>query len=72
VYRRPLDFPDNFVARRFEVGRARGAPHRTDQIIQAPGNRLGLALLRRVFVRAGLTRIQRDPTDEPQIVETWL
>jgi hypothetical protein len=61
-----------FIARRSEVGRARGAPHVTDQIIQAPGNRLGLALLRRVFVRAGLTRIQRDPTDEPQIVETWL
>lgn len=65
VYDRPRDFPNCFVARLFLVG-----PE-----VNGPTNRCLLARslegVRRMLP-PGLTRLDRHPTDEPQIVETWL
>jgi hypothetical protein len=65
VYDRPPDYPDAFVARRFEIGTE---PVPTDDVILASE----LEQLRRAFRRAGLTLISRSDGDEQQIVETWL
>jgi hypothetical protein len=66
VYDHPRDFPDGFVARRFEV--RKGEPVVTKDAITANG----LQPLRTAFERAGLTVIARFEGDEPQIVETWM
>jgi hypothetical protein len=62
VYENPLDYPDWFVARRFdgETPAADVIQSRTLWSIQ-------------FLLRArGLTRIERDPKDEPHIVEVWV
>jgi hypothetical protein len=64
IYDHPLDFPNHFVARRWEVTEE---ARPTNQIMVAPT----LAILR-AMLPPGLTRILRDPRDEPAIVETWL
>jgi hypothetical protein len=66
VYDRPTDYPDGFIARRFEVP-ALGPPTATDHTLTGELNEI-----RKTFYRAGLFRLDRNPEDEPQIVETWL
>lgn len=61
IYDHPSDFPDNFVARAFTTGP-------TNEIILATS----LEQLRNVFDAAGLVQMQRHPSDDPKIVETWL
>lgn len=65
VYDHPKDFPDGFIARRFEVDR--DGPKPTMETITGE-----LGAIRLAFVKAGLTRLTRNPEDEAQIVECWL
>jgi hypothetical protein len=65
IYDHPADFPDGFVARRFKV--MGGVPLVTDDIVQGD-----LSIIRGIFWGCGLHCIERDATDEAQIVESWL
>lgn len=68
IYERPKDYPEGYVARRFEVGVGVHSP--TNQIITADS----LDEIRELLLDAhpGLYRIPRSPEDEPQIVEVWV
>jgi hypothetical protein len=62
VYDHPADYPDCFVARLFRFERPTGI------VIPAPT----LASLRDELAIRGLTPLQRDPRDDPVIVEVWI
>jgi len=65
IYREPLDFPDGFVTRPWLVGRGgvtrAGMAHVAATLEGA-----------REHVPQGLYRMDRDPGDDPNIVESWL
>jgi hypothetical protein len=65
IYDRPKDFPEGFIARRFEV--AGGETVTTRDTLNGALNDIRLA-----FERAGLVNICRQEGDEPQIVESWI
>lgn len=65
VYDHPKDFPNSYVARRFEVGQ--DGAHPTNDIVQGD-----LTIIRKSFRQCGLVRFDRNETDEPQIMESWL
>lgn len=65
IYDHPLDYPDSFVARRFEIGKSHKA---TTDVLTAPT----LDMLRAKLPREFSACLSRDPNDEPAIVETWL
>jgi hypothetical protein len=64
VYEHPLDHPDGYVARLFNVGRDGAVA--TDEVIM--GDTLQAV---RSQIPQGLFCMVRSPDDEPQIVETW-
>ena len=66
IYDHPKDYPDAIVARRFEV--YSGAARATTDLMRFPS----VHAARNHFARHGLTRMLRDPSDDPVIVETWL
>lgn len=67
VYDHPTDYPDKFVARRFDID-ANGAQPSSSIIIAAD-----LETLRHILiVDMGLSCLTRSPDDDPKIVETWL
>jgi hypothetical protein len=67
VYDHPTDYPNNYVARRFTID-ASGGARPTDSIIVAPDlARLRAYLAGTLF----LARLDRQPLDKPDIVETW-
>jgi hypothetical protein len=68
VYDHPKDFPDTFVARRYEAGGG-GKSANTATADAVVGD---LALIREAMTRCGLYRMQRAPVDPREIVETWL
>jgi hypothetical protein len=61
IYDHPSDFPDSYVARRFEYDQPT-----SDMIVGE------LDQMRKAFLRAGLICMTRDQKDDPKIVETWL
>jgi len=63
IYDRPRDHPVGFIARRFEIS---GSITPTEDTLSGE-----LEHLREVFERAGLVKIARSESDEPQIVESW-
>ena len=65
IYDRPIDHPDGFIARRFEVGR--GNTVATPEILTGK-----LEDIRQAFWRAGLMKRSRRDGDEPNIVESWV
>lgn len=67
VYDHPRDFPNSFIARRFELG-PDGEPFATPDIVLAET----LEKVRRPLIDAGLSRLDRNALDDPAIVETWL
>lgn len=68
IYDHPSDFPNSYVARRFEVGGgADPAPRATGDILEGE-----LAALRKSFHMAGLVCLTRSDADDANIVETWL
>jgi hypothetical protein len=66
VYDHPKDFPDGFIARRHEA--TADGPHPTGDMMKATS----LEPLRLALASEGLTRMTRDPDDDPKIVEVWL
>lgn len=66
VYDKPSDYPDQYVARRFDV--SKGKVIITNEIITS----LFLEKVREAMRARGLYRMDRNPNDEPQIVECWL
>jgi len=65
VYDHPSDYPDAFVARKFEA--RGGITVATSDMFTAPT----LNELRRLLP-PGLVCFPRNPDDDPVIVETWL
>ena len=68
VYSRPRDYPDKFVVRRWAIGRKPGEP-----VAEPDWFYLGDSLDQvRAHVPGHCVRLERDPNDEPQIVECWI
>jgi hypothetical protein len=65
IYKQPSDYPDSYVARRFEINHIGLTP--TSDMFAADTLRELRALL-----PLGLACIQRDGHDDPKIVESWL
>ena len=65
IYDRPLDFPEGFIARRFEV--VPGSARPTTEALTGT-----LANLRREMERQGRVCLPRDPGDHPNVVESWI
>jgi hypothetical protein len=65
VYDHPSDFPDRFIARLWLVSRT--GTVMTEETVSA-------ATLEELRDRLppGLYRLDRDPNDDPVVVETWL
>lgn len=68
VYDRPLDFPNGFIARKFQILRSRPEPVPTEDTMRASS----IEPLREQLRGMGLTRLSPNAGDEPQIVELWV
>lgn len=67
VYDHPKDYPDKYVARRFDVGAKGAVP--SASIIVCPD----LETLRTMLaVEMHLTCLPRAAEDDPKIMETWV
>jgi hypothetical protein len=66
IYDHPRDFPDRFVARRHVCTGPDQGP--TDDIVTSKN----LKQLRVAMERRYLTKLDRHPSDDPVIIETWL
>jgi len=64
VYDHPSDY-DGYIARRHEAGNGVSQP--TNDVVTGE-----LALIREAMARCGLYRMQRAPSDDRTIMETWL
>lgn len=62
IYDHPRDYPNSYVARRFENDRPT-ADHMVSPDIES---------LREQMRQRGLALLSRDQADDPSIVETWL
>jgi len=65
VYDRPKDYPDTFVARRFEAGGGVHGP--TDDVVTGDLDQITEAM-----EMCGLYCMPRAPSDDLRIVETWM
>jgi hypothetical protein len=68
VYERPRDYPDKFVVRRWWIGKDPGRPipdpdwfYLADTLDEV-----------RAHVPRHCVRLERDPNDDPKIVEVWI
>ena len=66
VYDHPKDFPESYVARVHFIGRGRHWPSPEIFIVRATLEEV------RAAIPAGMHRMNRQPTDDPCIVETYL
>lgn len=66
VYERPSDFPDLYVARKWEVQQGFAKPTLEVRVST------DLSPLEDQLSHEGLTFMQREPSDEPQILGVWL
>jgi hypothetical protein len=66
VYDHPKDFPQGYIARRFEIGHG-PLPIVTDDTVKG-----SLSVIRESFELCGLYRLSCNVSDEPHIIETWL
>ena len=66
IYEHPGDYPDGFVVRKFDIVHGKTEP--------VPSIAFGAPTLEtaRSLLPAGLRRLPRAETDEPQIVESWI
>jgi hypothetical protein len=67
VYKRPKDYPDHYVLRKWIIGAAKDRPLPSEWFALADT----LDAIR-AQVPNGFIRLERDPNDEPQIVECWI
>jgi len=65
VYDKPKDYPDTFVARRFEAGGGTSGP--TGDVVTGD-----LKQIREAMQMNGLYCMHRAPSDDLRIVETWM
>lgn len=72
IYQRPRDYPNHaYVCRKWSV--YRGVPEPVaDPIPTLMPSDVGLRCLRAVLEGWGLTRLVRDPNDDPAILEIWI
>lgn len=68
VYDHPTDYPDNFVARRFEIVPGELEPRRTGHVIITET----VEELNEHFDSLGLAFLARHEQDEPQIMGVWM
>lgn len=68
IYDRPEDWPDGYIARRYET--SEGETVLTDNKLAAGPE--ALTLMRFVFQEAGLRFAPRNPNDRPEVVEVWM
>lgn len=68
VYDHPRDFPNNYVARRFEIGGGGSGPKITTDLMVG----FDLEQMRGYLRSLGLTVIPRSEGDDPVIVECWI
>ncbi len=61
VFKYPKDYPENYAVRRFEYDQP------TEELYTAR-TLSGV----RGFIPDGLHRLDRDPTDKPSVVESWI
>jgi hypothetical protein len=66
IYDHPKDFPNHYVARLYQVDKQ--GPRASATVVAAET----LEALRRPLRNIGLTRLPRDPSDDPVIIETWV
>ncbi len=66
VYEKPLDFPGQFVARRFEIRGGRSEPTNVALLAESRQE------IDAQFSGKGYTWLPRNPGDEAQIVGSWL
>jgi hypothetical protein len=66
VYDHPADHPDHYIARKFVITNFAVQP--TPKYFRASR----LQVLQASLIRKGLTRLDRDISDDPVILETWL
>lgn len=66
VYRKPLDYPDSFVVRRFRVVASAVQPDPEPWSVTATLSEA------RASIPVGLFCLLRSVDDDPNIVETWL
>lgn len=69
VYDHPLDYPNGYIARLWEVTADGGVP--TGHTMQGAGD-FGLHLIRRFMEQQGFACLARGDDDDPAILETWL
>jgi len=69
IYEHPRDFPDSYVARRWSVGRKGKESFYRPEMQSIAAKKL-TTLYRKL--PAGLIRLERDPHDDPVILEVWL
>lgn len=72
IYDHPSDYPDAWVARQwvFEVGAgAADSSYKPSSILLTAQK---LDTLRAKMLERGYVCLQRDPNDDPKIVEAWL
>jgi hypothetical protein len=67
VYDHPKDYPDGFIARRFETGGGKPDAVATADVVTGD-----LATIRESMTMCGLHRMARAPSDQSKIVETWM
>ena len=66
IYDHPTDFPEHYVAREWIA--AHGTVHKTENFIMSKN----LDMLRGELQSMHKYPIERAPTDDPKIVETWI
>lgn len=67
LYNSPLDFPGQYVVRRFTIGKGDPIPDAEPFIVTEDMNEVKEAMN-----RLGLFIVPRSPEDDPKIVCTWI
>jgi hypothetical protein len=65
IYRRPRDYPDSYVARRWFIEKGKVTP--TPLVLLCPE----ILPIREHLSQLGLVRLSRFEQDDPTIVEVW-
>jgi hypothetical protein len=66
IYEHPKDFPDHFVLRGFTITKDKPIPDKDPLLFKT------LEMARKLLEGSGKTRLARNPSDDPCIVESWL
>ena len=73
VYKKPKDYPDEFVVRKWEIDVKEGkAQPRPKEVIARDKDYRKVISKMMSAVPRGLDRIDRSENDDPTILETWI